>query len=70
MTGRPGAPERPISPEPVEHYVNPAPFEPHRVEQMSPEMERFYMAPQWRLVWWKFKRHRLAVVAGLVLLAL
>ena len=55
--------------EPLEHWVNPAPFDPHRVEQMTPEMERYYMAPQWRLVWWKFKRHRLAVVSGIVLLA-
>ncbi len=53
----------------VEHYVNPAPFDPHRVEHMTPEMERYYMAPQWRLVWWKFKRHRLAVISGLILLA-
>lgn len=53
---------------PLEHYVNPAPFDPYRVERMSPEMESYYMAPQWRLVWWKFRRHRLAVVSGLVLL--
>ena len=63
MTGRSGQ-ER----EPVQHYVNPAPFDPHRVEQMTPEMERYYMAPQWRLVWWKFKRHRLAVISALFLL--
>ncbi|MDH3473046.1 MAG: ABC transporter permease, partial [Rhodospirillales bacterium] len=54
---------------PIEHYVNPAPFDPHRIERMTPEMERYYMAPQWRLVWWKFRRHRLAVVSGLILLA-
>ena len=35
---------------------------------MTPEMERYYMAPQWRLVWWKFKRHKLAVVSGIILL--
>jgi peptide/nickel transport system permease protein len=28
------------------------------------------MAPQWRLIWWKFKRHKLAVVAGWFLLIL
>ncbi|MEM7225067.1 MAG: ABC transporter permease [Pseudomonadota bacterium] len=54
---------------PPEHYVNPAPFDPQRIEQMTPEMERYYMAPQWRLVWWKFKRHRLAVIAAIFLLA-
>ena len=55
---------------PIEHYVNPAPFDPHRIERMTPEMERYYMAPQWRLMWWKFRRHRLAVVSGLILLVM
>ncbi len=55
---------------PVEHYVNPAPFDPDRIERMTPEMERYYMAPQWRLVWWKFRRHRLAVASGLILLVM
>ncbi len=55
---------------PIEHYVNPAPFDPHSVTEMSPEMERYYMAPQWKLVWWKFRRHRLALISGVILLAL
>ena len=28
------------------------------------------MAPQWRLVWWKFKRHRLALVSAVLILLL
>ena len=52
------------------HYVNPAPFDPYRVETMTPEMERYYMAPQWRLIWWKFKRHKLALISGWFLLLL
>ena len=39
-------------------------FDPYQTEEMTPEMERYYMAPQWRLICWKFKRHKLAVVAG------
>ena len=31
---------------------------------MTPEQERFYLASQWQLMWWKFKRHRVAVVSG------
>ena len=50
------------------HYVNRAPFDPYRVETMTPEMERYYMAPQWQLIWWKFKRHRLALISGILLL--
>lgn len=26
--------------------------------------EEVYLAPQWKLVWWRFKRHRLALVAS------
>ena len=72
MTDRPMDREgqKPGKPEPLEHYVNPAPFDPHRVEAMTPEMERYYMAPQWKLIWWKFKRHKLALISGWVLLLL
>ncbi|MFQ5971921.1 MAG: ABC transporter permease, partial [Alphaproteobacteria bacterium] len=37
---------------------------------LTPEQERFYMASQWRLMWWKLKRHRIAVAAGIFLLLL
>ncbi|UTW13490.1 ABC transporter permease [Marinobacterium rhizophilum] len=47
-----------------EHYVNPAPFNPYAALELTPEQERYYMASQWRLVWWKLKRHRLAVISG------
>jgi len=32
--------------------------------------ERLYVASQWRLMWWRFRRHRLAVVAGVLLVFL
>jgi len=32
--------------------------------------ERVLVASQWRLIWWRFRRHRLAVVAGIVVLLL
>ena len=46
----------------VEHYVSPEPFDPYSVERLTPEQERFYLASQWRMMWWKFRRHRLAVI--------
>jgi peptide/nickel transport system permease protein len=52
----------------VEHYVDPAPFDPHAAERITPEQERFYTASQWRLIWWRFRRHRLALVSALFLL--
>jgi peptide/nickel transport system permease protein len=51
----------------MEHYVSPEPFEPHAAARLTPEQERYYLASQWQLMWWKLKRHKLAVVSGLVL---
>lgn len=48
----------------LEHYVSEAPFDPRSVEALSPEQERYYMASQWQLMWWKFIRHRLALISG------
>jgi peptide/nickel transport system permease protein len=53
----------------VDHYVSTAPYHPEVAETLTSEQERYYMAPQWRLIWWKFKRHRLALISGSVLLA-
>jgi len=50
------------------HYVNPAPFNPFSVDELTPEQERYYQASQWKIMWWKFRRHRLAVWAGIILI--
>jgi len=50
------------------HYASGAPFDPVAVEALTPEQEQFYMASQWKMMWWRFLRHKLALVAGLVLL--
>ena len=47
----------------MRRYVDSAPFDPHETEILTPEQERFYTASQWRLMWWKFSRHKLAVVS-------
>jgi peptide/nickel transport system permease protein len=60
-----GAP-RPAA-QPLPHYVSPAPFDPYSVERMTPAQERFYMASQWLMMWWRFRRHRVALVSGVVL---
>jgi peptide/nickel transport system permease protein len=54
--------------ETLEHYVATEPFEPYAGEKLTPEQEKFYRASQWRIMWWKFRRHRIAVAAGAVLL--
>lgn len=55
-------------PDPLPHTVSDAPFAPDTDMAMSPEMQRYYMASQWTMMWWKLRRHRLAVISGVVLL--
>ncbi len=54
----------------IGHYVSREPFDPHEIEALTPEQERYYMASQWALMWFKLKRHRIAVISGAVLAAL
>ena len=51
----------------TKHFVNKAPFDPNATEKLTPEQERYYMATQWQLIWWKLKRHKLAMISGAVL---
>lgn len=50
-----------------DHWVNPEPFEVEANAALTPEQERFYSASQWQLMWWRFKRHKIAMVALWVL---
>jgi len=52
----------------VDHFVSTEPFDPTSATRLTPEQEDFYLASQWKLMWWKFKRHRVAVVSGIILL--
>jgi peptide/nickel transport system permease protein len=56
--------------EKLPHYISSQPFDPYAVDRMTPAQERFYMASQWALLWWKLRRHRIAVLSGAILLAL
>jgi peptide/nickel transport system permease protein len=56
--------------QPIPHYVDPRPFDPQAGERLSPELERYYMSSQWRMMWLKLRRHRLAVISGAILAAL
>jgi len=49
------------------HYVSKEPFDPQGTEALTSEQERFYLASQWQLMLWKLKRHKVAVVAGIIL---
>lgn len=52
----------------ADHYVNPEPFNPASVETLTPEQERYYQASQWRIMWWKFRRHKIALWSGVILI--
>ncbi|MCA3260680.1 MAG: ABC transporter permease [Telmatospirillum sp.] len=56
------------SDEKLPHYVRREPFDAYDGERLDPKLESYYMATQWRLMWWKLKRHRLAVWSGVFLL--
>ncbi len=51
-----------------EHYVSKATFDPQSIEYLTEGQEKFYLASRRKLIWWKLKRHRLAVWCGFVLL--
>jgi peptide/nickel transport system permease protein len=54
----------------ADHFVSTEPFDPAEAVRLTPEQERFYLASQWKLMWWKFKRHRVAVASGVILLVM
>ena len=59
----------PAAPEPANaRFVSQVPFDPHAIEALTPEQERYYLAGQWKLMWWKLRRHRIAVFCGGLLL--
>ncbi len=57
-----------LSGEKLAHYASSEPFDAYSIEQLTPEQERYFLAPQWKLMWWRFRRHKVAVFASLVLL--
>jgi peptide/nickel transport system permease protein len=58
------------APDRLPHYVSDAPYDAGATEPMDAAQRRFYSASPWTLMWWKFCRHRLAVVSGAALLLL
>jgi len=52
---------------PLERFVSAEPFDPFSIEALTPEQERYYLASQWKLMWWKLTRHRVAIFSGIIL---
>lgn len=51
---------------PAGEVAGPEPAE----EQARPQDERFYYATQRQLIWWRFRKHRVAVISAVLLIAL
>ena len=51
----------------LERFVSKERFDPFSIEALTPEQERYYLASQWKLMWWKLKRHRIAILSGIIL---
>lgn len=63
-------PSPPGNEAPLEHFVSTAPFDPSAPQPMTAEQIRYAQASQWWLMWNKFKRHRLAVISGIILMGM
>jgi len=52
----------------LEHFVCKEPFDPEAMDAPSEALKKLYMASQWKMMWWRFSRHKLAIAAGIVLI--
>lgn len=55
---------------PLPHFVSDTPFDPYSVEKMTDAQAKIHLASQRQLMWWKFKRHKLALASGIFLILL
>ncbi|HSX75734.1 MAG TPA: ABC transporter permease, partial [Shinella sp.] len=51
------------------HFVSDKPFDPYAAEHKTEELKAVAQASQFQLMWWQFRRHRMALVSGIFLLA-
>ncbi|MDF2995331.1 MAG: peptide transporter permease [Xanthobacteraceae bacterium] len=73
MTAGPMPPPQPgvlAGPERLPHIIAEGPFDPYTAEVLTDAQKRVYLASQLTLMWWKFKRHRLALFSGIFLIGL
>jgi peptide/nickel transport system permease protein len=49
---------------PTPHFVSREPWDPYVSERLTADQEKYYMAGQWKLMWWRFRRHRPAVISA------
>jgi peptide/nickel transport system permease protein len=60
-------PSRKSAPRRTPHFVSREPWDPYVADKLGADQEKYYMAGQWKLMWWRFRRHRPAVVSAIFL---
>ncbi len=55
---------RPVTHPSTPHFVSREPWDPYVADKLTAEQEKYYMAGQWKLMWWRFRRHRPAVISA------
>ena len=55
---------------PLPHFVAEGVFDPQQADKLTKAQERVYLASQLTLMWWKFRKHRLALASGIFLILL
>ncbi len=58
---------RPDNSPQIEHYISNAPYNPDDVDEIDAGKQAQFFASQWTLMWWKLKRHKIAVISGVIL---
>jgi peptide/nickel transport system permease protein len=53
---------------PLGHFVSDAPFDPYAAERKVEELKAIAQASQFQLMWWQFRRHRMALASGIFLI--
>ncbi|OYU38898.1 MAG: peptide ABC transporter permease [Pseudorhodobacter sp. PARRP1] len=53
---------------PMTHYVSDAPFDPYEAENTASAKGKFAEASQLQLMWWKFRKHKIALYCGVFLI--
>ncbi|MBX3581623.1 MAG: ABC transporter permease [Rhizobiaceae bacterium] len=60
----------PANATPLPHTVSDRPFDPDAIYQFTDAQKALFEASQLRLMWWKFKRHKPALISGIFLAVL
>jgi len=55
---------------PLGHYVSDAPFDAYEADKAGSAQNRFAEASQLQLMWWQFRKHRIALLSGIFLLVM